>query len=327
MPGAAGHYSVMVSNSLDAYNTTTKALVAKSAPLLTLSQPASLVVTQSFASWAATAGLTGTNAAANAAPDGDGIVNYVKYALGLSPKTPDAGALPKLTPENGQMVFRFTQPNYVTGTSYRRAILDGPGEPNWTPVTHDHRIGYRDNADAESHAAVRPAGSICPFAHHVAVTFFVTCRRRNLTLSTARASLYTDMPLRFRIDHNRRLVIARGYGVLTHQQIFRYQHEVWSNPDVDGYNELMDFTKVKKIDLPSAEKIQELAELAADMDNPFTPSKFAIIAPGDEAFGLSRMYQTYRSMMAEGTKTVGVFRSHAEAFKFLEIQEDPEEED
>ena len=68
MPGDAGHYSVMVSNSLDAYNTTTKGLVAKSAPLLTLSQPASLVVTQSFAAWAAAAGLTGTNAAANADP-------------------------------------------------------------------------------------------------------------------------------------------------------------------------------------------------------------------------------------------------------------------
>jgi hypothetical protein len=76
------------------------------------------VVTQSFAAWAAAAGLTGTNAAANADPDGDGIVNYVEYALGLSPTISDTSALPKLVPENGQMVFRFTQPGYVTGTSY-----------------------------------------------------------------------------------------------------------------------------------------------------------------------------------------------------------------
>ena len=135
------------------------------------------------------------------------------------------------------------------------------------------------------------------------------------------------MPLRFRIDHNRRLVMARGYGVLTHQQIFRYQHEVWSNPEVDGYNELLDFTDVTKIDLPSGEKIQELAELASDMDNPFTPSKFAIVAPGDEAFGVGRMYQTYRGLMAKGTKTVGVFRSQAEAFDFLGIQEEPDEDE
>ena len=94
-PGDAGHYSVMVSNSLDVYNTTTKALAAKSAPLLTLSQPASLVVTQSFTAWATAAGLSGLNAAANADPDSDGIVNFVEYALGLSPTTPDSGALPK----------------------------------------------------------------------------------------------------------------------------------------------------------------------------------------------------------------------------------------
>ena len=46
-------------------------------------------------------------------PDGDGIVNYVEYALGLSPTISNTSALPKLVPENGQMVFRFTQPGYV----------------------------------------------------------------------------------------------------------------------------------------------------------------------------------------------------------------------
>jgi polygalacturonase len=135
MPGDAGHYSVMVSNSLDAYNTTTKALVVKSAPLIALSQSAALVVTQSFASWATATGLTGTNAAATADPDSDGIVNYVEYALGLSPTTPDTNALPKLIPKNGQMVFRFTRPNYVTGTSYVVQSTTNLVTLNWTPVT------------------------------------------------------------------------------------------------------------------------------------------------------------------------------------------------
>ena len=115
--------------------------------------------------------------------------------------------------------------------------------------------------------------------------------------------------------------MARGHGILTHQNIFKYQCEVWSNPDVDGYNELMDMTEVTRIDLPSHDDIQQLAELAADMDNPFTPTKFAIVAPGNEAFGLARMFQTYRSLAVGGTKTVGVFRTRAEAFDFLGIQE------
>ncbi|MGA2243097.1 MAG: glycosyl hydrolase family 28 protein [Verrucomicrobiota bacterium] len=134
-PGAAGQYTLMVSNSLDAYNTITKVLVGRSAPLLTLSQPAALVVTQSFTSWAAAAGLSGPDAAATADPDADGIVNYVEYALGLSPTTSDAGALPKLTQENGQMVFRFTQPNYVISTSYVVQSSTNLLNPNWTPAT------------------------------------------------------------------------------------------------------------------------------------------------------------------------------------------------
>jgi polygalacturonase len=132
-PGDAGHYSVMVSNSLDAYNTTTKALAPKSAPLLTFSQPASLVVTQSFAAWATAAGLSGPSAAANADPDGDGIVNFTEYALSLSPTTTDNGALPKLTSQNGRMVFRFTQPGYVTDASY--LVQSSTNLLNWTPVT------------------------------------------------------------------------------------------------------------------------------------------------------------------------------------------------
>jgi hypothetical protein len=123
----------MVSNSLDAYDTATSSLAPKSAPLLAYSQPASLVVTQTFAAWATAAGLSGPNAAANADPDGDGIVNFTEYALGLSPTVADSGALPKLTLENGRRVFRFTQPGYVTGASY--LVQSSTDLVNWSPVT------------------------------------------------------------------------------------------------------------------------------------------------------------------------------------------------
>jgi len=132
-PGAAGHYRLMVSNSLDAYNTTSKALVAKSAPVTFLSQPISLVVTQSFGSWATAAGLSGPDAADTADPDADGIVNFAEYALGLVPTTADAGSLPKLTLENGSRVFRFTRPNSVTGATY--LVQSSADLVNWAPVT------------------------------------------------------------------------------------------------------------------------------------------------------------------------------------------------
>jgi polygalacturonase len=132
-PAAAGRYTVAVSNSLDAFNTNLNTLVAKSAPLLTVSQPAALVVTQSFDAWATATGLPGPNAAPTADPDGDGVVNFVEYALALAPQTPDAGALPKLVSENGQWVYRFTRPNYVTGASY--LVQSSPDLLNWSSTT------------------------------------------------------------------------------------------------------------------------------------------------------------------------------------------------
>jgi len=50
------------------------------------------------------------------------------------------------------------------------------------------------------------------------------------------------MPLAHRIDHRPRLVIARASGTLTDEEVFAYQKDVWSRPDVAGYDELVDMT-------------------------------------------------------------------------------------
>jgi hypothetical protein len=129
------------------------------------------------------------------------------------------------------------------------------------------------------------------------------------------------MPIEYTVDHDRRLVIARGRGILTSDDIFTYQTEVWSRPDVAGYDELMDMTEVERIDLRSVDRIKRLAELSASMDAAATQSKFAIVAPGDYAFGLGRMYESYRRLEGRSTKRVGVFRSEAEARAFLALDD------
>src|SRR5262245_53934509 len=112
------------------------------------------------------------------------------------------------------------------------------------------------------------------------------------------------MPIDYQIDHARRLVTARGCGVVSYQEIVEYQVTVWSRPDVAGYDELVDMTAVEDIAQPSTEKVRELASLSTVMDGG-RPSKFAIVAPQNLAFGLGRMYQTYRSLEGFGTKEVG----------------------
>ena len=129
------------------------------------------------------------------------------------------------------------------------------------------------------------------------------------------------MPIEYRINHARRLVVARGSGTLNDEDVFGYQHEVWSRPDVEGYDELVDMTDVEHIALPYADRVQDLARLSASMDTRYRASHLAVIAPSDTAFGIGRMYQTYRELDPHSTKQVGVFRTREEALAFLGLAE------
>jgi hypothetical protein len=125
------------------------------------------------------------------------------------------------------------------------------------------------------------------------------------------------MPITYHIDHDQRLVDATADGVLTDADIFGYQREVWSRPDVAGYDEVIDMTRVSTVEFPSRDRMAHLARLSASMDAPGSPSRFAIVAQSDFYFGLGRMYQAFREMNKQGTKVVGVFRTRGEAMQWL----------
>jgi hypothetical protein len=127
------------------------------------------------------------------------------------------------------------------------------------------------------------------------------------------------MPLTYRIDPERRLVVARGSGTLKDHEVFDYQYKVWSQPDVAGFNELIDMSDVAQILLPSTDRVRDLAELSARMSRGAPRSKMAIVAPDDLAFGLGRMFDQYRESAAPGLKPVGVFRTMPEALAWLGI--------
>ena len=124
------------------------------------------------------------------------------------------------------------------------------------------------------------------------------------------------MPLAYRIDHDARIVLAVGSGIVTHADVFAYQTEVWSRPEVAGYDELVDMSLVTDV-VASGDGARDLAALSATMDDKDTTSRFAIVAQTDIAFGLGRMYQTYRALDRRSTKEVGVFRTMREALAFL----------
>jgi hypothetical protein len=78
-------------------------------------------------------------------------------------------------------------------------------------------------------------------------------------------------------------------------------------------------TDVTEIAVPSTDRDRDLATLSASMDHKKSVSRFAIVAPSNVAFGLGRMYQTYRTLDSRSTKEIGVFRTMPEALAFLDI--------
>ena len=139
------------------------------------------------------------------------------------------------------------------------------------------------------------------------------------------------MPIDYGIDGERGLVVCAPSGTLTDEDIFGYQREVWSLPEVAGFDELVDMTEVEHIALPSPQRVVDLASLSAQMDADNAgggPSRMAIVAPTDIAFGLGRMYQAYREMKSRGVgRDIAVFRTMAEALAFLGVEGGPPEAD
>jgi hypothetical protein len=127
------------------------------------------------------------------------------------------------------------------------------------------------------------------------------------------------MGIEYRIDDERRIVLAEAHGTLTPQDVYAYQREVWSRADLAGYDELFDMTNAQRLVPPPKESVRDLADLAANMDCTGIASKFAIVAPSDLAFGIARMYESYCECDPRSTKKVAVFRSLAPALQWLGV--------
>ena len=127
------------------------------------------------------------------------------------------------------------------------------------------------------------------------------------------------MPLEYRIDRERRVVFATATSVLSDEDVFAYQREVWSLSDLVGYDEIVDLSLVEDLVLSSGDRVRALAELAASMDAQGVSSRLAIVAPHDLAYGFARMFETYRTMNQGAAKVVSVFRSMRSALDWLGV--------
>ena len=126
------------------------------------------------------------------------------------------------------------------------------------------------------------------------------------------------MPIEYHIDHGRRIVLASASGKLTAEDFFNYKRDAWSLPDVRGFNELVDASKLEEISSLTIEKISELAKLSAKMDDNTISTKLAIVAPDTFLYGIGQLYEAIRNVNPMGTKKVRVLRSMQEALDWIE---------
>jgi hypothetical protein len=103
------------------------------------------------------------------------------------------------------------------------------------------------------------------------------------------------MPVFYKIDKERRVVLSSGSGTLTLADAKVHQERLENDPDFDpSFSQIADFTQFTQFDL-SSNDIRQMAERSL-----FSPeSRRAFIVPNDFAFGLARMFEILRDLAGE----------------------------
>ena len=120
------------------------------------------------------------------------------------------------------------------------------------------------------------------------------------------------MSFTYVIDRERRLVLSTISGELTMGDIVGHQTALTQDAAFNPtFNQLADFTQVKKVSL-SSEEIRTAASRSIFSRG----SRRAFVAPTAELFGLSRMFEAYRALEG-GEEVLQVFKDKGEALRWL----------
>ena len=121
------------------------------------------------------------------------------------------------------------------------------------------------------------------------------------------------MATKFVVDSNLKLVTLVADGVLERQHIADYLRALRRDPAFHPeFSELVDLSNVEESRITAKDQ-EELATL-----DPYArEAKRAFVAPQDVLYGYCRMYQ-----MISDQPNIGVFRTKAEAFRWLGLFDD-----
>jgi hypothetical protein len=129
------------------------------------------------------------------------------------------------------------------------------------------------------------------------------------------------MPALHNIDTNGKLIHTSWYGIAVDSELIdalaRYQKDIKSLPQYLYYDEILDFSNTSAFKL-TAEGLRRLVEIAVKTDSQRVKTRLAIIVTSTVAYGLARMYQTYRSLVPSASKEVRIFKNYGDALMWIE---------
>ena len=125
------------------------------------------------------------------------------------------------------------------------------------------------------------------------------------------------MPISYRIDLERNLVLTTASGTLTDDDIVQLKTRLVRDPDFKpGMKELSDIRGIDQLDVTPGgvgamvqQDIRDSAEVASH--------KLALVVSKEVAYGMARMYQT---LTKSNIETVSVFRDIDEARAWLQLK-------
>lgn len=129
------------------------------------------------------------------------------------------------------------------------------------------------------------------------------------------------MPVNHNIDTKAQLLITTWEGeardIELIEAIKKYQKDIQNHPDYINYNEVVDFSNVTSIKL-TTEGIINIAAIASATDQNEVNRKLAFIVSSKLAFGLARMYETYRGFSKKTHKKIRIFKTEKDAFEWVQ---------
>ena len=122
------------------------------------------------------------------------------------------------------------------------------------------------------------------------------------------------MPMTYRIDSRRRLVLTHATGVLTDDDVIAHKERLLRDPEFRS--DMAELSDVRAIERLAVTATGVAAMVAHDTNHAgaWRGHRLALVVTSDVAFGMARMYQ---SLGDDGQGSVGVFRTMEEAEAWL----------